>query len=185
METHLSADATEAQWRALRTKPKSEHLAARYLQTAGFPAYCPQLRHQKNTTRGLVWYVEALFPGYVFAQFSKTEARHVRSINFVSGLLEFTPDWGVVPWKSLEALQEIFPDSQPHTVQILPEIGDEVELVTGPWKGAAAVVAKVLPGIQRIQILMDFLGSPRQMEVPLHTLLGFRDPRVCAFAEAP
>ena len=65
MET--DSDSIE-KWRCLRGKPKREHLAAQHLRLAGFEAFCPRIRHQRRTVRGKVWFVEALFPGYLFAR---------------------------------------------------------------------------------------------------------------------
>ena len=76
-------------------------------------------------------------------------------------------------------------DDQPFTVQIAPAVGDEVELTEGPLNGVKAVITRLLPGARRVQILMDFLGSSRQMEVPLQFLIGSHDPRVAAFAGKP
>jgi transcriptional antiterminator RfaH len=175
----------EQHWRCLISKPKSEHLAARHLAAEGWETYCPRVRHQKKTARGPVWFVEALFPNYIFAKFSLEESRMIRSARFVRGLLDFTPGCGLVPESALVELQARFPDEQPYTVEIIPAAGESVELAEGAFRGVSAVVTKLLPGLQRVQILLDFLGSPRHMEVPLHSLLGFHDPRVTAFKQAP
>jgi transcription antitermination factor NusG len=58
-----------------------------------------------------------------------------------------------------------------------PSIGDPVQMTDGPLMGMTATVTKILPGAERIQILIDFLGSPRQMEVSLNSLLGFGSAR--------
>lgn len=172
--------SSEPAWRCLRSKPKCEHLAARHLRLAGFDAYCPQLRYQKKTVRGAVWYVEALFPSYVFARFAADSNRHVKSTLYVSGLLEFLPEWGRLPDHVVEDLQRQFADDVPHTVQLAPAIGDPVQMTEGPLMGTEAIVTKISSGAQRIQILIDFLGSPRHMEVPLSSLLGFGDARSIA-----
>lgn len=174
----------EPAWRCIRSKPKSEHLAARHLKVAGWEAYCPQLRYQKRTTRGPVWFVEALFPGYVFASYPVDAARHVRSIMYVSGLLDFVPELGRIPSDTIHDLQIHFPDSQPHTVVICPSVGDEVQMTAGPMMGMPATITKLLPGSDRIQILIDFLGSPRQMEVSLGSLLGLTNVRATAFGNS-
>ena len=173
---------SERLWRCIRSKPKCEHLAAQHLRTEGWEAYCPRVRHQRRTARGLIWFTEALFPGYVFCCFAHEEHRMVRSVTGVAGLLDFIPGCGLLPEKAIRDLQDRFPDDQPFTVQIAPAVGDEVELTEGPLNGVKAVITRLLPGARRVQILMDFLGSSRQMEVPLQFLIGSHDPRVAAFA---
>ena len=177
----LFTDPSEPLWRCIRSKPKSEHLAARYLKLAGFESYCPRLRHQRRTARGPVWFVEALFPSYAFAKFPLDQNRLVKATNFVAGLLDFTPGCGVITDDVLQDLRTSFPDDEIFTVNVTPVPGDQVELADGAFRGVGATVTKLIPGSQRVQILMDFLGSPRQMEVSIHSLLGFHDPRLAAF----
>jgi transcriptional antiterminator RfaH len=180
----LLESSEAAQWRCLLSKPKSEHLAARHLAAEGWETYCPRVRHQRKTARGLVWFVEALFPNYIFAKFCIEESRQIRSARFVRGMLDFTADCGVVDTAAIMDLQAHFPDADPFTVEIVPAPGDNVELADGAFRGVSAVVTRLLPGAQRAQILLDFLGSPRHMEVPLHSLISFHDPRVTAFSRA-
>ena len=183
----MTADSNPAErlWRCLRTKPKCEHLAAQHLRREGWEGYCPRVRHQRRTARGLVWFTEALFPGYVFCCFAHEEHRMVRSVTYVAGLLDFIPGCGLLPAQAIRDLQRHFPDDQPFTVQVAPAVGDEVEVTEGPLSGVKAVITRLLPGARRVQILMDFLGSSRQMEVPLQFLIGSHDPRVAAFAGNP
>lgn len=178
-------DASVPLWRCVRSKPKSEHLAARYLRVEGWEAYCPRVRHQRRTLRGLVWFIEALFPGYVFCRFPHQDHRLVRSTTFVAGLLDFIPGCGLLPEQAVMDLRQNFPDDEPYTVEIAPAVGDEVQVAEGPLAGVQAVITRLLPGAQRVQILMEFLGSPRHMEVPLHFLLGLHDPRVAAYSVTP
>ncbi len=172
--------ASDPLWRCFISKPKSEHLAARLLADEGWETYCPRVRHQRKTARGPVWFVEALFPNYVFAKFALKDSRMIRSARYVRGLLDFTPDCGLVPAQAILDLRSRFPDEQPYTVEIIPAPGDPVELADGAFRGVEATVTKLLPGLQRVQILLDFLGSVRHMEVPLSALIGFHDPRVTA-----
>ena len=55
----------------LRAEPKREHLAAVSLRRLfGIACLSPRLRFRKLTQRGAIWFVEAMFPGYLFARFS-------------------------------------------------------------------------------------------------------------------
>src|SRR2546426_5407978 len=57
-------------WFCLKTQPKHEHLAASALRRqVQIPCFSPRLRFRKATRRGAVWFVEAMFPGYLFAEF--------------------------------------------------------------------------------------------------------------------
>jgi transcriptional antiterminator RfaH len=169
-------------WRCVRTKPKSEHLASTHLSRDGFLSYAPRIRFQKMTRRGKIWFTEALFPGYVFARFAKEEARMIKSVPCVTGLLEFTEDWGQIDDLIISDLRISFPDDSALEVRPSLEIGQEVQLVDGALSGTAAVVTRILPGQERVRILFDFLGSKRETEVSLSALLGFENPREKIFA---
>ncbi len=164
-------------WRCLRAKPKGEHLAAQHLWAAGFEAFCPRIRHQKPTVRGRVWHVDALFPGYVFAHFPLASLRHVSSLPYVSGLLDFCQDFGRVPDDLVPRLREHFPDTEALTIPASFSEGEAIAVSSGPFRGSEGVVTKLLPGKERAKILLDFLGHPQEMEISLLNLLGFRDPR--------
>lgn len=167
-------------WRCIRGKPKSEHLAAQHLKAAGFEAFCPRIRHQKQTTRGRVWFVEALFPGYLFVKFSPVNLRQVATIPFVSQVLSFMEDFGAVPERVIEELRSSVDVQETLTVSTSIQAGDSVDVVAGPLRGQAVTVTRVLPGADRVRVLLEFLGSPHEVEVSILSLLSDRDPRVQA-----
>jgi transcriptional antiterminator RfaH len=167
-------------WRVIRGKPKAEHLAAHHLRVAGFQTFCPRLRHQKKTVRGKVWYVEALFPGYLFAHFSRLEMRHVAGTAFVSQVLSFMEDCAAVPDSVIEEIRTAVDDKETITVDNPIQPGDQVDIVEGPLRGQQVTVTRVLPGAQRVRVLLEILGSPQEMEVSILSLLSIRDPRADA-----
>lgn len=171
-------------WRCLRGKPKAEHLAAQHLRAAGFSAFCPRIRHQRATTRGKVWFVEALFPGYLFARFAPLHVRQVATTAFVSQVLHFMEDFGRVPDEVIAELRTAVDERETITVPSPVREGDSVELVAGPLRGQSAVVTRVLPGAERVRVLLEFLGAPHEIEVSILTLLSGRDPRSSALPRA-
>lgn len=169
-------------WRVIRAKPKGEHLAAHHLRREGFEAFCPRLRHQKKTTRGRVWFVEAMFPGYIFCRFSVRDSlRHVVATAFVSQALTFMHDAGSVPDAVVEDLKKEFDDKEIITIESTVQLGDSVDIVDGPMSGSQAVVTQVLPGKERVRVLLEFIGGLQEVEVPLLSLITIRNPRDQAF----
>src|SRR5215471_17199831 len=64
------SQSDEAYWFCLRTQPKHEGIAAAILRRQfNFSCFAPRLRFRKATRRGAVWFIEAMFPGYIFAEF--------------------------------------------------------------------------------------------------------------------
>ncbi len=173
-----SPEPPDLAWRCLRARPKGEHLAAHHLRVAGFEAFSPRLRHQKKTVRGRVWFTEAMFPGYLFCRYSVRESlRHVTSTAFVSSALTFMHDAGAVPDRLIADLRAEFDEKETLTVETEIRPGETVDIVEGPMKGHSATVSKLLPGRDRVRILLEFIGGLQEIEVPLISLLTGRDPR--------
>lgn len=165
----------EPGWYCIRTKPKSEHLAARNL--VGFAnldeVFCPRIRYEKSTRRGKVWFVEALFPGYLFARFELShDIRAVNAATGVLGVLRFADDYPQIENSFIEVLKGEFPEEEGAIRIIEPEIrqGDKVIVTEGPMKGLETVVTRLVSGQDRVQVLMEWLGEEREAEVSLHSL---------------
>ena len=160
---------SELQWHAVRSKPKAEHLAAAHLERLeGVEAYCPRIRFEKATRRGRVWFVEALFPGYFFARFDLgAHLRAVQASPNVSGVVHFGPEFPVLPGEAIRDLQCEFPGAEPRVIDagVEPREGDTVEIVEGALAGWTAFVTQVLPGRERVRLLLDWLGEVREAEV--------------------
>jgi transcriptional antiterminator RfaH len=56
------------------------------------------------------------------------------------------------------------------------ETGDEVELATGPLQGMKGLIIDVLPGAERVKVLLEFLGQTHAVDVDIFTLLLPRRP---------
>ena len=85
-------------WFCLKSQPKREHLAAIGLRRQlNVPCYAPRLRFRKMTSRGAVWFVEAMFPGYLFAQFVYSlQHRRVGHSPGIQGIVQFGDDLATV-----------------------------------------------------------------------------------------
>lgn len=166
-------------WRPVRTKPKTEHIVARLLRRwDGVEVFCPRIRFQRTLERGKVWFEEALFPGYVFARFDlDVSLRVINSESNVLGVVRFGEGYPDLEESTVEALRSEFPEGEPVVVSQGVQVGEEVEVVDGPLRGAVVTVTALPSGGERVRILMEFLGQDREVEVPLMSLLGFRDVR--------
>src|SRR6266404_1937176 len=82
-------------WFCLRAQTKREHFAAIGLRKQyQITCFAPRLRMRKLTKRGAVWFVEAMFPGYFFAQFDYvTERRRVEHAPASAVFFSSEIDW--------------------------------------------------------------------------------------------
>ena len=166
-------------WYCVRSKPKSEHLAASHLErTAGFEVFCPRIRFQKPTRRGKVWFVEALFPGYLFARFDlAANLRRVRATAAVSGVLHFSEFFPAIAADTIAEMRAEIGEDEPRTIEGEISEGDEVLITEGAMKGLSVLVTKRVPGRERVRILVEWLGQEREAEIALHSVASRGDAR--------
>lgn len=168
-------------WYCVKTQPKRESVAAEHLrELEGVEVLCPMIRYRKATRRGKIWWVEAMFPGYVLARFAREELeRAVSYAQGVSGLVRFGREVPAVPDYFVEALRvELVKRGEASMITLAPkvDVGEEVEVVVGPLGGAKGLVLEVLPARERVKILLEFLGREQVVEVDLFSLLIPRRP---------
>lgn len=172
-----SDKGSEPNWYVLRSQLKRERLAAANLRRLeGVEVFLPRLRYQKTTRRGRVWWVEPLFPGYLLAKFSYLElSRAVTYTAGVSRIVTFGDDTPAVPDQFVADLQTEVARHQTDDEEIVVnwkvEVGDEVELAEGPFKGMEGRVVEVRPGAERVSLLLEFLGESKPVEVSLYSLI--------------
>jgi len=175
------APVLKPEWFCIRSKPKSEHIAARHLQELGLEIFLPRIRFRRLTRRGPVWFTEALFPGYFFSLFDwATAFRQVRAANGVTTIVHFGETWSTIPAGTIEELRMLFGTESLRELSTELNVGDEVKVATGPFQGLLAVVNQVLPAPQRVRILLDFLGRQTSVEIHSSAVLPVAEPRALA-----
>jgi len=137
------------------------------------------------TQRGPVWFVEAMFPGYLFAKFIySTQHRAVENSHGIRGIVHFgnglatLPDnvvgngLATLPDNVVTALQSRVGPEELVTLDCSIKVGQSVEIVDGAFQGLQAVVTHLLPAKDRIRVLFDFLGRSVAMEVSTAKVLA-------------
>jgi transcriptional antiterminator RfaH len=160
-------------WFCLRAEPKREHLAATALRRRfGIECLSPRLRFRKLTRRGPIWFVEAMFPGYLFAKFVyPTQRRAVESSHGIRGIVRFGDRLATLPEEIIVALQSRAGVDEVVTIDSSLKIGQPVQITEGPFRGLEVVITQLLPAKERIRVLLDFLGRSLEMEIPTTKVL--------------
>jgi len=177
-----STEAPEEGWFCVRSKPKSEHIAARNLQQFANldEVFCPRIRFEKATLRGRVWYIEALFPGYFFARFDlATDLRAVNAAPGVSGVLHFADFYPQISDAYIRELKEEFPEES-NAIRVIEQAlapGDEITITEGAMKGLKTIVTRLVGGGDRVAVLLDWLGQEREAEVSMKAVMRPGDIR--------
>ncbi len=185
-ELLTDSPATKLEWFCVRSRPKSEHIAARHLQECGIEVFLPRIRFQRLTRRGKVWFTEALFPGYLFSLFDWASSfRNVCSVNGVTSIVHFGENWPRIPHEAVQELRRLFGTQAVRVLNPELHVGDEVKIASGPFEGLLAVVNQVLPAPERVRVLLDFLGRQTSVEVGVTSVIPVAEARSIAMQPDP
>ena len=170
-------DIREQAWFCARTQPKREHIAAANLkQIPRIEVFNPRLRCRRMTRRGLVWFVESLFPNYLFVRFAAGQLEEVKYAAGVSHIIHFGGRYPAVPEAVMTELQENFNQCESQLFLEVPDEGDEVMITDSALYGMQAVVLRVMPARERVQVLLEMLGRTTTLELDLKSVVGERRP---------
>jgi transcriptional antiterminator RfaH len=169
--SEISGDQPVDSWFCLRAQPKREHIAAACLrQISEVEIFCPRVRFRKSTNRGSVWFIEAMFPGYLFARFNyRTVQRQVRERPGVSGFVQFGERFALLPDALISEMRTHTGTNEILEIGCAFEPGQEVEITRGPFQGLTALVARIITARERVEILIEWMGRT------LHAEAGFAD----------
>jgi len=169
-------------WFCLRSQPKREHMAATALRRQqGIPCFSPRLRFRKMTRRGPVWFVEAMFPGYLFGEFVFAKQRRiVEHSTGVQSIVAFGEHIGVLEPETIELLQRTAGEDEVVTIDPEVKVGQTVQIVQGPFQGLEALVTQVLPAKERVRVLLEFLGRSLETELAEQGVLSLEPKQVDA-----
>ena len=160
-------------WFCLHAQPKHEHIAAAHLrQCDEIEVFLPRVRFKRATRQGAAWVTEALFPGYFFARFDwLASLRRVRHARGVRTVVHFGERWPTIPDGVIEELRRTIGENELRTLSTELATGDTVQIAEGTLCGLRAVVTRVMPGRERVAVLMEFLGRQTAVEVPARFLI--------------
>ncbi len=164
------------EWFCLRTQTKREHIAAMILnRLKEVEVFCPRVSQIKKTRTGKKRFVEAMFPGYIFAKFHyHTHSRQVVHSQGITRMVELG-DRRVIPEYIIQDLKANIPEGIIEAPDLSIEPGAEIEVITGSLKGLNGKVLAQLPAQNRIQILLEFLGREITVDVNSDDILLARD----------
>jgi transcriptional antiterminator RfaH len=154
-------------WFCLRTQPKHEHIAAATLRRQlNITCFSPRVRYRKATRRGAVWFVEPMFPGYLFAEFVyPARHRQVEHSPGVQGIVHFGDEVATLDPYTMGNLRENTGTDETVTFDPEIQIGQPVRIAEGPFQGLEALVTRLLPAQERVRVLLEFLGRSVEAEV--------------------
>jgi transcriptional antiterminator RfaH len=159
-------------WFCLRAQPKREHIAAACLRhSSGVKVFSPRVRFRKHTNRGPVWFVESMFPGYLFAQFDyPTFHRRVRQGPGITGFVQFGDRLGLLADELISELKARMGQDELVEINQGFEPGQNVQIAQGPFQGLEALVTRLIAARDRVEILIEWMGRSLHAEASLADL---------------
>jgi transcriptional antiterminator RfaH len=169
----ILCDQPIGSWFCLRGQPKREHIAAACLrQISEIEVFCPRLRFRKPTTRGPIWFVEPMFPGYLFARFNYAAFhRRISQSPGVSGFVRFGDRLALLPAALISEIRIRTGTSEFVEVNQALEPGQNVQITRGPFQGLEALVTRLITARDRVEILIEWMGRSLHAEAGVADLV--------------
>lgn len=163
----LASTVEPIAWFCLRSQARHEHIAARQLaQMSDVEVFNPRIRFARPTRHGPAWVTESLFPNYLFARFDWRNALNkVHYSPGISGIVHFGSRWPVLPPALIDEIRKLVGEAGVHEISKDLAPGDKVRIAGGAFHGLEAVVTQVMPGQERVAVLLDFLGRQSTVEI--------------------
>lgn len=158
-------------WFLLQTKARQESRAVENLERQGVESFCPKIRVEKVSRGARVIREEVLFPGYLFVHYSqsKISSTTIRSTRGVSHFVTCAGFPVIVPEPLIEQLKQRTDNNDQVLVSEVPQPGDELQVIEGPFRGLNAVFTQT-DGDQRAVVLINLLNQEVKASLPLSSL---------------
>ena len=152
---------TSPNWLLLQVKPRQEMRALENLERQQVQCYCPKIQIEKLRRGKRIQVEEALFAGYLFinVQLQQNGLNYttIRSSRGVSKIVGFGAEPISIPEALIEQLK--LRESAGSTFgasEDLPQAGDQINIIVGPFKGLQALYSHA-DGQQRAIVLINLL----------------------------
>ena len=159
-------------WFLLQTKSRQEQRAAENLDRQSVTSFCPMIMVEKISRSRRVESLEVLFPGYLFVQLGETSAS-ATSVRSTRGVSHFVTTAGApikVPKSLIDQLRERVAVNADLVASSLPKVGEEMEIIEGPFRGLNAVFSQP-DGNSRALVLVTMLNQQVKASLPFSSLM--------------
>jgi transcriptional antiterminator RfaH len=160
-------------WYAVHCQRLKEWQAAAALETLlGLAVYVPEIRRR---SRGRVQHAP-FFPGYIFvrANFTIVASSKINATPGVLRLVAFDNRPLAIPEPVIDQIYTQVTELNAHGGMLIHRFqpGDTVRLKVGPFRGLEAQFLGPMKPSERVQVLIEFLGSLREADVRIDDLEG-------------
>ena len=151
------------QWIAVRSKPRAEKVAFEQLVKKSIETYLPLVKKRRKWSDRKKWVELPLFSSYLFAKIELKESIYVLQTHGVSTIVRFNGNIAVIGNEVIDAIRMALEGGYELEPTEYFTVGDDVEAIEGPMKGAQGIVSR-LKGKDRLIIKIDAL----QQAIAIH-----------------
>ncbi|SHH75758.1 transcription/translation regulatory transformer protein RfaH [Ferrimonas marina] len=151
-------------WYLLYCKGKQEATAKMHLEQRQIACFLPETEVERLKGGKRVKELQPLFPNYLFVRFDPhiTPIRSIRSVPGVSSLVK--TDGQITPVETSLVVSLRQRDVASSSMRDLPEVGDRVRILEGPFAELEAVYAEP-DGETRSMLLLQLLGKQQRLSM--------------------
>ena len=158
-------------WYAVKCKPHQERIAELHLKRAGIITFYPQIKEPKIVRRRRHICINALFPGYLFAQFNvEHDYRTVIYSRGVHRVVSFGPTPTVVDEELIRAIKVRLCNGYVTIPEDAFRPGQMVRIQEGPLRGMEAIFERQILGYQRAVLLLRAISYQAKVVVDLEDI---------------
>ncbi len=159
----------EKGWYALRCKPRKEDVVWQQLRSKGYDTFYPRLKVTPVNPRAKK--LKPYFPGYMFVQIDLEKIGNsvFQWMPHTLGLVSFGGEPAAVPDNLIHAIRLRVDQINQAGGEVFDGLksGEVVQISNGPFAGYEAIFDARLPGSVRVRVLLQLLGSQRQVPLVL------------------
>ena len=153
-------------WFVVNTKPKNEDRAAGNFLNGGFDVLAPKLRLRKYKEGRFMYFIEPMFPGYIFVKFHPVDDYHL--VKYTRGVKTIVNFGGkIIPLQDelIDFIKARLENGVATVEKKGFKRGEKVLVKDGPFKGFSGIFEKELGGKERVAILLDGVNYYAKVEI--------------------
>ncbi len=160
-------------WYVIYTKPKAEYKVAAWLSQYEIETYVPDFHSLSAAPQ--ISNKEILFPCYVFVKIS-LEKEGLSSIQWVPGvrsIVSFGGKLATIPDYVMNEMQQniqLFSEAKKKHTRNVIKSGTPVRIISGPFQSMQAIFERPTSSDERVQILLEVLGSLNRVNIDVNDL---------------
>jgi transcriptional antiterminator RfaH len=151
-------------WYAIRTKPRKEAEVECRLSRLDLEVFLPWLRARRRVGTRFQWVLTPLFPGYLFSRLDmQVSGKRARYLPGVVDFLKLGSRIAEVEVEVIQGLRERCPNGVAQMQPRRYKLGEQVNVLEGPFSGLEAVFEREMKGSDRVAVLVGILGQQTRL----------------------